>query len=232
LIFPEKWATSDDQIRTDVPMLFKGAYSRRDEGATTLPLVDRKQVAEIGTKAGDGCDDLSKGAYSEMSFGCRAIAEDHPGFGTLEFRWAMGRHKRLRLEVPPLTLGGEGSPPRRCSGRWTSKAKPVRTPSATSGRCTLNVQRYSSDSIGRRRGARRSGGGAPNRRGRPRRTAHACRGRAHEAPHRGGLRAEAICEFGRSERKSFPHETMGGADRGQVERAYAKPWRPVSLGPI
>src|SRR5205085_12032210 len=31
LIFPEQWATPNDQIKTDVPMLLKGAYPRRDE---------------------------------------------------------------------------------------------------------------------------------------------------------------------------------------------------------
>ena len=50
LIFPEKWATLNDQIRTDVPMLLKGAYSRRDE-AWRQPGVHRRVGNEAGGDA-------------------------------------------------------------------------------------------------------------------------------------------------------------------------------------
>jgi DNA polymerase III subunit alpha len=33
LIFPEAWAALSDRIRTDIPVLLKGGYSRRDQGA-------------------------------------------------------------------------------------------------------------------------------------------------------------------------------------------------------
>ena len=40
LIFPEKWATLNDQIRADVPMLIKGAYS-------TIKTIKKKFVPEV-----------------------------------------------------------------------------------------------------------------------------------------------------------------------------------------
>ena len=33
LVFPEAWAAISDRVRPDVPLLIKGGYSRRDEGA-------------------------------------------------------------------------------------------------------------------------------------------------------------------------------------------------------
>src|SRR5213078_1192654 len=51
LIFPEKWATLNDQIRTDIPMLLKRAYPRRDESADNPSFIveSATKLAEMRT---------------------------------------------------------------------------------------------------------------------------------------------------------------------------------------
>src|SRR5205814_10571513 len=51
LIFPEKWATLNDQIRTDITMLLKGAYPRRDESAENPSFIveSEMKLAEMRT---------------------------------------------------------------------------------------------------------------------------------------------------------------------------------------
>ena len=100
LIFPEKWATLNDQIRTDVPMLLKGAYSRRDEGGDNPAYIvdSATKLAEMRTNGQvTVAIDLSKGAYSgDVMSDVRAIAETYPGSAPLEFRWSDGTaHRRV-----------------------------------------------------------------------------------------------------------------------------------------
>ncbi|HST07200.1 MAG TPA: DNA polymerase III subunit alpha, partial [Gemmatimonadaceae bacterium] len=51
LVFPEKWAVLNDQIRTDIPMLLKGSYPRRDESADNPSFIveSATKLAEMRT---------------------------------------------------------------------------------------------------------------------------------------------------------------------------------------
>jgi len=113
LIFPEKWATLNDQIRADVPMLLKGAYSRRDEGADNPAfIVDSAiKLAEMRTNGQvTVAIDLAKGAYSgDVMADVRAIAETFPGSAPLEFRWSDGSGSQARLRSRSLTLAADGA---------------------------------------------------------------------------------------------------------------------------
>ena len=113
LIFPEKWATLNDQIRADVPMLLKGAYSRRDEGADNPAfIVDSAiKLAEMRTNGQvTVAIDLAKGAYSgDVMADVRAIAETFPGSAPLEFRWSDGSGVQARLRSRSLTLAADGA---------------------------------------------------------------------------------------------------------------------------
>jgi DNA polymerase-3 subunit alpha len=113
LIFPEKWALLNGQISTDVPMLLKGAYSRRDEGGDNPAFIveSAKKLAEMRT---DGqvtvAIDLAKGTYSsDVMSDVRAIAETYPGSAPLEFRWSDGTGVQARLRSRSLTLAADGA---------------------------------------------------------------------------------------------------------------------------
>jgi len=113
LIFPEKWATLNDQIRTDVPMLLKGAYSRRDEAADNPAFIveSATKLAEMRTNGQvTVAIDLAKGAYSsDVMSDVRAIAENYPGSAPLEFRWSDGTGTQARLRSRSLTLAADGA---------------------------------------------------------------------------------------------------------------------------
>jgi DNA polymerase-3 subunit alpha len=113
LIFPEKWATLNDQIRTDIPMLLKGAYSRRDEGGDNPAFIveSATRLAEMRTNGQvTVAIDLAKGAYSsDVMSDVRAIAETYPGSAPLELRWSDGTGGKARLRSRSLTLAADGA---------------------------------------------------------------------------------------------------------------------------
>ena len=113
LIFPEKWATLNDQIRADIPMLLKGAYSRRDEAGDNPAFIveSAKQLAEMRTNGQvTVAIDLAKGAYSgDVMSDVRAIAESYPGSAPLEFRWSDDTGIKARLRSRSLTLAADGA---------------------------------------------------------------------------------------------------------------------------
>jgi DNA polymerase-3 subunit alpha len=113
LIFPEKWATLNDQIRTDVPMLLRGAYPRRDESADNPSFIvdSATKLAEMRTNGQvTVAIELAKGAYSgDVMSDVRAIAETYPGSAPLEFRWSDGSGTQARLRSRSLTLAADGA---------------------------------------------------------------------------------------------------------------------------
>jgi DNA polymerase III subunit alpha len=113
LVFPEKWATLNDQIRTDVPILLKGAYSRRDEGSDNPAFIveSATKLAEMRTNGQvTVAIELSKGAYSgDVIADVRAIAETYPGSAPLEFRWSDGNGTQARLRSRSLKLAADGA---------------------------------------------------------------------------------------------------------------------------
>jgi DNA polymerase-3 subunit alpha len=113
LIFPEKWATLNDQIRTDIPMLIKGAYPRRDESADNPSFIveSATKLAEMRTNGNvTVAIELAKGAYTgDVMADVRAIAETYPGSAPLEFRWSDGSGTQARLRSRSLTLAADGA---------------------------------------------------------------------------------------------------------------------------
>jgi DNA polymerase-3 subunit alpha len=123
LIFPEKWSAIAGQVRTDVPVLLKGGYSKRDrdaEGPTFIVesvtrFADLAFSGQIGVAISLG---ESKDVNSEVLRDVRAVIETHTTAGTvapaLEVRWkgAEGagnggtrlRSKTLRLPASHAAL--------------------------------------------------------------------------------------------------------------------------------
>ena len=113
LVFPEAWGLLSDRLRTDVPVLMKGGYSRRDQDAenptfiveTVTPFAELRlngQVAvAIDLAVGDGL-------VPDVMRDVRAVVESHStshaGAPSLEVRWSDGSGGRARLRSRSLKL--------------------------------------------------------------------------------------------------------------------------------
>ena len=114
LVFPEAWSVLGDRIRTDVPVLIKGGYGRRDQDSekptyivdeVTLLAERRTNGAvivslQLGSSAG-----LSPAVMGDI----RAVAESHPGTAPLEVSWIDGRGSSSRFRSRTLTMAADGA---------------------------------------------------------------------------------------------------------------------------
>jgi DNA polymerase-3 subunit alpha len=112
LVFPEAWSLVADRVRTDVPVLITGAYSRRDQGADnpTLivegvePLAGKRVNGDFGIEIelGPGAP-LPPGILREVL----AVLETHATFAAsappLSLKWSDGAHQ-TRLQSRSLRL--------------------------------------------------------------------------------------------------------------------------------
>ena len=126
LVFPEAWAALSDRIRADVPLLIKGGYSRRDQGADNPTFIVESvqrfeelrvagQVAvelvlgENGHHApGDGTAplvELSPGLFTDV----RNVLEGHPGVAPVEVRWTDDKGGTVRLRSRSLKVAASGA---------------------------------------------------------------------------------------------------------------------------
>ena len=119
LIFPEKWASIADRIKTDVPVLLKGGYSKRDRDVesptfiieSVTPFADLAFSGQIGVAItiGEGNE-----VNSEVLRDVRAVIETHSTGSTvapaLEVRFRDGnggtrlRSRSLRLPASHAAL--------------------------------------------------------------------------------------------------------------------------------
>jgi DNA polymerase-3 subunit alpha len=131
LVFPENWSVLSDRIRTDVPLLVRGGYSRRDQGTDNptfiiesvqrfeeLRIAGQVTVAidlssdpslrsgHVGKReAGSGTEgDASIGITPDIMQDVRAVAEAHPGAAPLEIRWNDGNGTQARLRSRSIKL--------------------------------------------------------------------------------------------------------------------------------
>jgi DNA polymerase-3 subunit alpha len=105
LVFPEAWSVVADRVRTDVPVLITGAYSRRDQGAEnpTLivegvePLAGKRVNGDLGVEIELG---PGAGVKPDVLPDVRAVLETHATAASappLTVRWSDGGHEtRLR----------------------------------------------------------------------------------------------------------------------------------------
>ena len=119
LIFPEKWAAIADRIKTDIPVLLKGGYSKRDRDAesptfiieSVTPFAELAFSGQIGVAItiGDGKD-----VNSDVLRDVRSVIETHSTGSTvapaLEVRWRDGpegtrlRSRSLRMPASHAAL--------------------------------------------------------------------------------------------------------------------------------
>ncbi|HEY8164074.1 MAG TPA: DNA polymerase III subunit alpha, partial [Gemmatimonadaceae bacterium] len=109
MVFPEKWSVLADQAKTDVPLLLKGAYLRRDQDADNpsfvVESVDRLAALRASGQVMISIDlvkspSLTPAVIQEL----RTIAEAFPGTVPLELSYSDGNGLRARLRSRTLTL--------------------------------------------------------------------------------------------------------------------------------
>jgi DNA polymerase-3 subunit alpha len=119
LVFPEAWTVVADRVRTDVPVLISGSYSRRDQGTEnpTLiveaiePLAGKRANGDLGIEIELG---PGVGVRPDVLPDVRAVLEAHATFATsapaLEVKWSDGarqtrlRSRSLRLKATDAAL--------------------------------------------------------------------------------------------------------------------------------
>ena len=114
LVFPEAWAAIADRVRTDVPVLLRGSYARRDQDAERPTFVVEKVERFSELRAGGQVVvsvELTRGASlpADVMQDVRAVANAHPGASPLEVRWADGAGTRARLRSRSLRLSADGA---------------------------------------------------------------------------------------------------------------------------
>ncbi|MFL5604842.1 MAG: DNA polymerase III subunit alpha, partial [Gemmatimonadaceae bacterium] len=113
LVFPESWGLLADRVRSDVPVLMKGGYSKRDQDAdsptfiveSVTPFAELRlngQVSiAIDMEMGDG---MAPEVMGEVRAVIDAHATPHSGAPPLELRWNDGNGTRARLKSRSLRL--------------------------------------------------------------------------------------------------------------------------------
>ena len=114
LVFPEAWSVLSDRIRTDVPLLLKGGYSKRDqtEDNATFIVESMTRFEEVRASGQMAVSiDLAGGASMppEVMDDVRAVIEAHHGSTPLELRWSDGNGSRARLRSRSLKLAATGA---------------------------------------------------------------------------------------------------------------------------
>lgn len=109
LVFPEAWAAIQERVVADVPVLLKGGYGRRDQGADnpTFIVESITRLAELRT-TGQITVAIDLAADASLSAGVlqdiRAVVEAHPGSAPLEVRWKGADGARARMRSASLTV--------------------------------------------------------------------------------------------------------------------------------
>jgi len=113
LVFPEAWAAIADRVRTDVPVLIKGGYSRRDQDAEnpTFIVESFTRLAELRAAGQFAVSlelDPESGLTADVMRDVRAVADAHPGAAALELRWRGRDGSPARLRSTSLKLSTAG----------------------------------------------------------------------------------------------------------------------------
>src|SRR5690349_19774676 len=118
LVFPEAWGLLSERIRTDVPVLLKGGYSRRDQDAEnpTFIVESVSPFAELrlnGHVAVALDLTMGDGLAADVMQDVRAVVEAHStsqsSAPSLEVQWSDGNGGRARLRSRSLKLAATQS---------------------------------------------------------------------------------------------------------------------------
>ncbi len=113
LVFPEAWAAIGHRVESDIPVLIKGAYSRRDQDADnpTFIVESMTRLAELRASGQFAVSlelDAEAGLPTDVMRDIRAVADAHPGSAPLELRWRSADGSPARLRSSSLKLSTAG----------------------------------------------------------------------------------------------------------------------------
>jgi DNA polymerase-3 subunit alpha len=109
LVFPERWAALAESVRTDVPVLLEGGYSKRDQGVenptfiveSVRPLAALRQTGQVAVAIQmQPGDSITPSVLADV----RLVAEAHPGGAPLEVQWHDGNGMKARFRSRTLKL--------------------------------------------------------------------------------------------------------------------------------
>jgi DNA polymerase-3 subunit alpha len=112
LVFPEAWTMLGDRVKSDVPVLMKGSYSRRDQDVenptfiveSVTPFVELRLTGQVAVAI-----DVSSGGHltPDVMRDVRAVVESHATHASsppLEVQWDDGNGMRARLRSRSLKI--------------------------------------------------------------------------------------------------------------------------------
>jgi DNA polymerase III subunit alpha len=109
MVFPEKWSVISDQVKTDIPILLRGSYLRRDEHSDNPSFVV-ESITRMAELRANGqvmiAIELKRDPTldPQLMRDVRTIAEAFPGPAPLELSYTDGNGLRARLRSRTLTL--------------------------------------------------------------------------------------------------------------------------------
>lgn len=114
LVFPEAWSVINDQVKSDVPVLIKGGYSKRDEGADN-PTFIVESITRLAEKRTHGqvavAIKLEPGAITHAGVveDLKSVVNSFPGTAPLEVRWSDESGEKARLRSRSFTMDADAS---------------------------------------------------------------------------------------------------------------------------
>jgi DNA polymerase-3 subunit alpha len=126
LVFPEAWAALSHRVLTDVPMLIKGGYPRRDQGLDNptfiVETVQRFEEVRVsgqvavsielvpaGPITTDDQTPASADLMPDVFKDVRAVLDAHPGSAPVEVRWKDSDGGSARLRSRSLKVAANGA---------------------------------------------------------------------------------------------------------------------------
>ena len=113
LVFPESWGLLADRVRSDVPVLMKGGYSKRDQDAdsptfiveSVTPFAELRLNGQVSIAIDLALGDaVTADVMGDVRAVIDAHATSHSGAPPLELRWNDGNGTRARLKSRTLRL--------------------------------------------------------------------------------------------------------------------------------
>ncbi len=113
MVFPEAWAAIGDRVKSDIPVMIKGGYSRRDQDADNptfiVDIITRLAELRATGQFSISLDlDPDAGLPVEVMRDVRAVADAHPGAAPLELRWRSTDGSPARMRSTSLKLSTAG----------------------------------------------------------------------------------------------------------------------------
>ncbi|HZN58635.1 MAG TPA: DNA polymerase III subunit alpha, partial [Planctomycetota bacterium] len=125
LVFPEAWAALSHRVLTDIPMLIKGGYSRRDQGGDNptfiVETVQRFEELRVSGQVAvsielaptppmtDDQSPASTELLPDVFKDVRAVLDAHPGSAPVEVRWKDKAGTATRLRSRSLKVAANGA---------------------------------------------------------------------------------------------------------------------------